>query len=248
MSDSHKVKDLQKAFAAHIRNPQRYPRPDGIDEHRMQVYRDLFFNNISALIKQTFPVLNSLYNSQQWSQLIRDFYQVQYNKTPYFTEIAGEFLLYLKQHSFDKTRPYIYELAHYEWLELKLQKATHQPEFKKIKPAQLLDKTPIISPLVQVHNYHYPVHQIGPQYQPQESQNITHLLVWRDRDYTIHFAELNTHSNNLLKKLQNHDLTGRNTILSVFAKSATMSEDKIIEFGHQQLLKWSHQDIIISTQ
>ncbi|KAA3639137.1 MAG: DUF2063 domain-containing protein, partial [Proteobacteria bacterium] len=158
-NQSHK--ELQKAFAAHIRNPRRYPKPEGIDEQRMQVYRDLFFNNISSLIKQTFPVLATLYHPGEWSKLIRSFYQKQHNTTPYFTEIAGEFLQFLKDGHSDNTRPFLYELAHYEWLELSVEKDPRQVQFGEIKTQHLLTHVPLISPLVCAHSYHFPVHQIG---------------------------------------------------------------------------------------
>ncbi|HKX55116.1 MAG TPA: putative DNA-binding domain-containing protein, partial [Xanthomonadales bacterium] len=34
------------AFAAHIRNPAVAPAPADVEDRRMQIYRDLFFNNI----------------------------------------------------------------------------------------------------------------------------------------------------------------------------------------------------------
>ena len=36
----------QLDFAAHIRNPSVYPRPSDVPPERMQVYLDLFYNNI----------------------------------------------------------------------------------------------------------------------------------------------------------------------------------------------------------
>jgi len=33
----------QRAFAAHIRDPQGIPVPEGIEARRMKIYSDLFF-------------------------------------------------------------------------------------------------------------------------------------------------------------------------------------------------------------
>ena len=37
---------LQTRFAGHIRDPRQVAAPDGIEDRRMAIYRDLFFNNI----------------------------------------------------------------------------------------------------------------------------------------------------------------------------------------------------------
>ncbi len=248
MSDIHKHKAGQKAFAAHIRDPHRHPKPDGIDEQRMQVYRDLFFNNISNLIKQTFPVLAALYNRKEWQQLIRSFYQPQYNKTPYFTDIADEFVCFLKKRPMDTQRPFVAELADYEWLELALEKNPIQPDYAIIKPPHLLSKSPVLSPLLYARSYHFPVHQIGAGFQPTDAEQSTHLVVWRDRHFNVQFATLNPLTMQLLQQLQTTDLNGHEVLMRVFSNQTTHSADKIIEFGHQQLLKWVKQDIIIQTQ
>ena len=48
---------LQTSFAAHIRDPQNVAAPEGIEDRRMSVYRNLFFNNICNLLSSNFPVL-----------------------------------------------------------------------------------------------------------------------------------------------------------------------------------------------
>ena len=48
---------LQTEFTAHIRDPDRQAVPDGIEDRRMKIYRELFFNNISSLLASNFPAL-----------------------------------------------------------------------------------------------------------------------------------------------------------------------------------------------
>ena len=50
----------QYAFAAHIRDPDGAPAPEGIEDRRIAIYRDLFFNNVSQLLSNTFPVLRKI--------------------------------------------------------------------------------------------------------------------------------------------------------------------------------------------
>ncbi|MCJ7814965.1 MAG: DNA-binding domain-containing protein, partial [Xanthomonadales bacterium] len=54
-----RLKKLQTAFAAHIRDPENQAAPAGIEDRRMKIYRDLFFNNIRSLLSSNFPVLHS---------------------------------------------------------------------------------------------------------------------------------------------------------------------------------------------
>lgn len=248
MSDIHRHKITQQDFAAHIRNPDKHPKPEGIDEVRMQVYRDLFFNNISGLIKQTFPVLASLYQPPKWTRLIRNFYQKQHNQTPYFTEIADEFLEFLKQQPIDAKRPFVYELAYYEWLELALEKNPIKPVYHELEEQHLRKNIPVITPLIKAKSYHYPVHQISPDNQPTHSDRRHHLMVWRTKNQTIQFAQLNTLSLQLLTQLQQHELSGDQAIALVFKSNGIEANDQTIAFGRQQLDKWHQQDIIINIQ
>jgi hypothetical protein len=75
---------LQTSFAAHIRNPDAVAAPEGIEDRRMGIYRDLFFNNIRNFLASNFPVLRTLYSDQGWEQLSRDFYASFRCHTPLF--------------------------------------------------------------------------------------------------------------------------------------------------------------------
>jgi hypothetical protein len=248
MSDIRKHKATQEAFAAHIRNPNKYPKPDGVEEQRMQIYRDLFFNNVNGLIKQAYPVLSDLYETEEWHNLIRDFYQKQNNKTPYFTEIATEFLHFLKERPIDSKRPFIGELAHYEWLEMELEKELQKPDYQAVDGQQLRDKVPIVTPLINLHSYQYPVHQISKDYQPKQSEGLHHLMVWRNRNHRINFAQLNDISKQLLTQLLKTQQCGEQAIVSVFKKNSLEVTEQTVDFGLQQLFKWHQQDIIIGIQ
>ena len=66
--------ERQYAFAAHIRDPEANPRPDDVEERRMAIYRDLFFNNVEGFLTNTFPVLRELMDDDHWMAMARDFY------------------------------------------------------------------------------------------------------------------------------------------------------------------------------
>ena len=48
--NSPTFKKHQYEFTAHIRDPERNARPDGIEDRRMGIYRDLFYNNVEGFL------------------------------------------------------------------------------------------------------------------------------------------------------------------------------------------------------
>jgi hypothetical protein len=56
----------QYAFAAHIRDPEHQPAPDDIEDRRMQIYRELFYNNVEGFLSGTFPVLRKIHSDGDW--------------------------------------------------------------------------------------------------------------------------------------------------------------------------------------
>ena len=122
MPDTADFQKKQYEFAAHIRDPEHNPAPDGVEDRRMAIYRELFFNNLFKLISNTFPVLRKLHRPEHWRGLVREFMVKHQSKTPYFLEIPQEFLAFLEnEHEPDPDDfPFLNELAHYEWAELAL--------------------------------------------------------------------------------------------------------------------------------
>src|SRR5690606_10675309 len=112
----------QLSLAAHIRDPERNPAPEGIEDRRLAIYRELFFNNLVNLLGSSFPVLRKLHGAEKWKSLVRDFLVRHRAHTPYFLEIPREFLDYLENTRGDQEGdyPFLLELAHYEWAELAL--------------------------------------------------------------------------------------------------------------------------------
>ena len=108
----------QYAFAAHLRDPDNSPAPTDIEDRRMAIYRDLFINNVTSFLRQSFPVLADLMEEQRWKLLVKDFYREHKSHSPLFPDLPKEFLDYLAnerdlgQHSDDQDDPpFLYELA-----------------------------------------------------------------------------------------------------------------------------------------
>ena len=89
MAERPKFQEQQYAFAAHIRDPKNAPAPEGIEDRRMAIYRELFFNNLESLLSNMFPVLNRIHSDEHWQKLVRGFMQGHQAKTPYFLQLPA---------------------------------------------------------------------------------------------------------------------------------------------------------------
>lgn len=197
----------QDALAAHIRDPEGTPPPPGIEERRLKIYRELFFNNVESMLAGNFPVLRRLYGDAGWGELIRAFYRDHDCQTPLFTELAREFLRYLEARAdTDAGRddtPWLQELAHYEWIELALQiSEARNDDIPHDPDGDLLDGRPLVSPLAWPLAYVWPVHRIGPDYRPDTPPAApTLLMLRREADGTVSFHALTPLSFRLLQRL-----------------------------------------------
>lgn len=113
------LQDQQFALSRHLRDPS-HPPPPGIEEHRLAIYRDLFFNNIESLLAGNFPVTRQTLGDDAWRRLVR-FYALHRSQTPLFPEIAARVHPLPGTRTGDSDPPWLRELAHYEWVELALQ-------------------------------------------------------------------------------------------------------------------------------
>lgn len=198
------LRDIQRAFTSHLRDPDHVPVPDGLDERRMGIYSELIFNNVSSLLSDFFPVIRSILSEDVWHKMVRDFFISHESQTPYFMELSGEFVNYLSQAQLANGLPgFLPELAHYEWIELALFTLEADPPESALDEGAL-GETPLgLSALAQPVTYQYPVHQIQPDYQPTlPPEQPTHLLVFRDDVESVRFFELQPLSFHLLHEIQ----------------------------------------------
>ncbi|BDF94770.1 DUF2063 domain-containing protein [Pseudoalteromonas sp. KAN5] len=185
--------DTQNAFMAHIRNPQRQAKPDGIEDRRMAIYRDLFFNNINGFISSGFPVLKTLYCDDDWLQLIRRFFAEHDCQSPYFLDIAAEFVAYLSSdYTFQASDPvFMLELAHYEWIELDV--SIVQTDLMECPiTGELCEAALYLSSSARNLSYQFPVQHISADFQPQQPSEQPHyFVVYRDIDDEVQFLATN---------------------------------------------------------
>jgi hypothetical protein len=184
----------QYAFAAHIRDPENVAVPSGIDERRMAVYRQLFFNNLRNLLGNMFPVLRKLHDDARWGKLIRGFMRSHRAHTPYFLQLPREFLDYLEnEHEHDGDFPFLVELARYEYAELEVSIEPQTDDPAMFTPdGDLIAGVPLLTVAGRVEAWRWPVHRIGASYIPEfPLDRPVFLAVFRGQDDQVRFLELN---------------------------------------------------------
>ena len=206
MVEGRSFQDKQYAFAAHIRDPANTIAPAGIEDRRMAIYRDLFFNNLYKLLGTFFPVLRKICSDEQWRHFIREFMKIHRAKTPYFLQLPEEFLEFLQSEYklLDDDYPFLTELAHYEYAELALRVSTDENDMTGVDPAgDLLADVPVKSTLAWAFAYHYPVHRISKSFMPTETlEQPAYLAIYRGSDDKVGFLELNAVTAALLEAVE----------------------------------------------
>lgn len=215
------MKSFQKTqltFSQYLRTPDESPLPDSMEVRRMEIYRDLIYNNIQSLVVNVFPVLRSLMNDQQWHYLVREFIKIHRCQTPYFLEISEEFLMFLLQKKdLQEQFPFVCELAHYEWIELALDVSEAVLPAVKPLPENLMETVFVVSPLALALEYQYPVHKISPLYKPTINKP-TQLLVYRNRVDVVRFMVVNSLTLRLLNLIQTNSASCLGELLGVIER------------------------------
>lgn len=240
--------DVQYQFTNYIRDPEHAETPEGIEQRRLTVYRDLFYNNIEGFVSSCFPVLKSLVSQERWHAMVRDFMIKHQSTSPLFNEIAHEFLHYLDNERDLKNDPvFIQALCHYEWVELALSISDAEPTLLEFDAeqdylAQHLNTSPLAWPL----SYAFPVHQISPDFQPSEpSDTPVFLLVYRNSDDDVLFLELNPVSARLIDLL-NQNQTGQQAAEQIAEELQHPNPDVVIEGARQLIHDWIHRGVLIA--
>lgn len=244
---------VQRAFAAHLRDPERHPAPTGLEERRLKIYRELFYNNVEDFLGNAFPVIRRLSDERAWHGLVRHFYSRHISQAPQFYRLAEEFLRFIENerglHPDDP--PFLAELAHYEWVELALSIALDDPGPALADPnGDPLEGPPVVSPLAWPMAYAWPVHRIGPTFLPRTPpETPTYLVVYRTRHDDVRFMEINAVTARLMQLIEEQpSATGRALLLQIATELAHPQPGVIVQAGAEMLATLRERDIVLGTR
>lgn len=243
----------QRALGAHIRDPARAQAPAGIEERRLRIYRELFFNNVEGVLAGNFPVIRRILGDERWTALARAFYSEHPSHTPLFTELAREFLRYLdtRAERGEDDPPWLRELAHYEWAELALQISEARIDADALEvEGDLLGGCPVLSPLAWPLAYEWPVHRLGPEHLPDAPPALpTLLLLRRDHDGDVRFSELSPLAFRLLQRIDDAPgLTGRAHLVALAGEAGAADVEAFVEPGLQLLEQLRRDGVVPGTR
>ena len=244
---SDRLREQQYTLARHLRDPIAHAPPPGLEERRLRVYRELFFNNIRGLLANGFPVIAQTLGDERWTALVRAFYAEHRAQTPLFARIAAEFVAYLEHHAdVAGLPPWLPELAHYEWVEQALYVSDASPPAHDPR-GDLLDSTPVLSPLALPLAYRWPVAEIGPDRVPDAAPaEPTLMLVHRDAEHRVRFIRIAPVVYRLLMSLQGAPLTGREH-LAALAQETGHEAASFIKLGLPLLQDLHAQGVVLGT-
>lgn len=192
----------QQQFCNWIRSPQS-ELPKALPAERMQIYRDLLFNNVCSFINLVYPVTRAILPELQWQKLLNEFFQKAKCDSPFYNDISLQFREYLTdwQHTSLKEYPWLAELLQFEWLELYLDTVEIE---KRIVTRQ--DEWQL-NTQVWVLVYQYPV------YQWSSSMSISDvvpmpsaIIVWRNNQDHICLERLSPLFAMLIEQLNQKEL------------------------------------------
>jgi len=245
-----RLRAQQLALTRHLRDPQAAPAPDGIEDRRVAIYRDLVFNNVESLLAGNFPVLKQVLGDD-WRVLVRDFFRVHRAQTPLFPELGRELLRFLEARDNDAPAlpPFAGELAHYEWVELALQISDAELPCHDAA-GDLLDGIPALSPLAWPLAYAWPVHRIGPDHRPDAPPpEPTLLLVRRGTDGDVRFSQLSPLAFRLLQRLdESPELTGRAQLEALAVEAGHADVAAFVEQGRSLFEQMRGVGVVLGTK
>lgn len=245
-----RLREQFDAMAAHVRDPDAHAGPPGIEARRLKIYSDLVYNNLDSLLAGGFPVIRKTLGDADWRALVRGFLARHHSHTPLFTELGRELIAFLESDAgADPDRPWLAELAHYEWAELGLQLSDaamppHDPD------GDLLDGIPLLSPLAWPLAYRWPVDRIGPDIQPSSPPaEPTLVLLRREANGRIHFSALSPLLYRLLELVgANADRSGRDLLRQLANEAGQTDLDGFLREAAPMLQRLHAEGVLPGTR
>ncbi len=249
MTEASALKELQYAFTQHMRDPDNAPAPADVEERRVEIYRGLLYRNVESFMANSYPVLRKITDDDRWHKMIRDYFKNHQSHTPYFPKMPREFLDYLEHERDDAgDPPFLYELAHYEWVEMAVAIDPREINWQGVnRDGRLEHEVPVLNPLIWPLAYQYPVHKIGPGFLPDAAPaQATYLVVFRKADDEVSFIELNPVAARLLELMQQNQAATSYELLQTIAEQIQHPQPETVVQGGLQIMHdmWQQQVIL----
>lgn len=218
----------QHRFAQAIREGEA---ADGLPQDRLNVYIRLIRNNIHSFIDRCYTETLQYLDSGEWGRLKEGFIRDARAQTPYFQEIAGEFLQYCQSLPLSDDLLALMDFEHTQLL------AEVAQTDSQASSADSDDLVYTLSPAAFVRRYQY---DVTDELQAAE----TAVLVWRDKEDDVMYQALDNFDALLLETLADTptSLNGLQTMLEEFMSSENGWQDALT----QKWSDWLEQGILVA--
>ncbi|WP_249962397.1 HvfC family RiPP maturation protein [Histophilus somni] len=207
------------------------------DPRRLNIYVRLLRNNTFGFIEKCFTETPAHLNRQDWDNAKEEFVKNGKAHSPYFQDIAGEFLQFCQHKNiFDEN---ILSLMQFEFDQLQAEVSMFQV------PAtfDITEKTPMkCSEVCFIREY--PVDFLSTQFSKILNQP-SKTIIWRNAQFEVYYQKLTDLDHFLLMLLQEKAYSLQE--LKESLKNLAI-DDEILKFLQQIWYKWIELDVIIPEQ
>ncbi|MDX1625767.1 MAG: putative DNA-binding domain-containing protein [Wenzhouxiangellaceae bacterium] len=241
---------IQKRFSDHIRDPDRNPAPDGIEDRRLAIYRRLFFNNLSSLFSRNFPKVRESVDDGRWKALIRGFMAEHRATTPLFPELGREFIRYLAERTEqDPDCEWMAELAQWQFMATSARNDESEPAAVAADPqGDPVAGRPVLNPTLRIAHFRWPVHRIDPAHAPGEPA-ATMLAIHRKRDDSLGRMELNAVTARLLELLaEQSTASGRAALEALATEMQHPDPERLVDQGRALLSSLIEREVLLGVE
>lgn len=194
----------QQQFGAMLRGPYSALTNTG----REKIYYHLLRANLHEVLANIYPRVIEHLGTNNWAILLDAFLRQHSATTPYFYQLPDEFLSFLwhnKAH-YDQW-PWLWALAHFEWMELVLtvaDEAMPPPDIERIR----------CNPLLYYCQYEYAVYPLDKEYTALARRTQSWQgLVYRNREHEVYWLALETWPALLLQAILEHKECSREALV-----------------------------------
>lgn len=130
------MKDALREFAGYLRGLSE--RPAAIPPERGEIYRELVRANLASLLRTQLPRTAGTLGESGWTAAIEQFLGAMTQRSPYFKDLAEEFIATLNADDA------VLDLAHYEALQLEVETTTDPDPRRLAAYAHRVQQDPVI--------------------------------------------------------------------------------------------------------
>ena len=161
MSLSNKTHKIQSTFAEFCKTGKDI-KINGVKNDRLHHYRRLFFNVTKDGLESAYPIAFGIIGEEKFTKLAQDFFANHKAQANLYWQMPFELIEFCKTQNYAAQfeMPYLYELLHFEWLEIEVQNMVDAIIPNYTETNDLLNNKLVINGNYSLVHFEYPVHKL----------------------------------------------------------------------------------------